>query len=316
MAMPTDLPQLPSRPATGHKGTFGTVCIIGGQAATPRVMIGGPAFSATAALRSGAGLAVLAVPEPVMNSALEIAPSATGLALPVDENGRLIPSEVAALLDAHESSWRCIAIGPGLGADVPQQQIVLRLIGKDELPLVIDADGLNALAAVREFDGDFCAPAILTPHPGEYQRLAENLGIEGDPTDPAQREEAASRLARRLGCVVVLKGAHTIVTDGYEVWINETGNVALATAGTGDVLTGVIAGFVAQFFKRSLGAGSHLVSAEQQGGLSLYDCARLGVHVHGATADRWAATHGKAGLLATDLLETIPKVIASLRVST
>lgn len=311
--MSSDLPPLPPRPAEGNKGTFGKVMVIGGQAAPPHVMLGGPAFSATAALRVGAGLAVLAVPQPLMVEALAVAPSATGLALPVDDSGALRPSAVAELIDANLRGVSCIAIGPGLGADDPQQQIVLRLAAQDSPPMVIDADALNALAAVNEFQRDFRAQAVLTPHPGEYRRLAENLKIAADPVDPAARSEAASQLALRLGCVVVLKGQHTIVSDGLQSWTNTTGNVALATAGSGDVLTGVIAGLIAQFFKTVLGSGPRAVSAERQGGLSLYDCARWGVYLHGLAADRWAARHGDAGLLAADLLAEIPDALAGAR---
>ena len=136
---------------------------------------------------------------------------------------------------------------------------------------------------------------ILTPHPGEYRTLAGALGIDTDPVDPDRRADAARDLAGRLGCVVVLKGAGTVVSNGIDTWTNDSGNVALATAGTGDVLTGVIAGLVAQ------------------GGLSLYDCARLGVHLHGLAADRWTARHGDTGLLASDLLDELPDTIAQLR---
>jgi NAD(P)H-hydrate epimerase len=321
------LPNLPPRDGSGHKGTFGTVCVLGGQAASPRVMLGGPAFAALGALRAGAGLAVLAVPQPIMAEALLAAPSATGLALPVDSGGRLQPSEVAALIDQHIAQWSCLAIGPGLGADVPQQQVVVRLISQDEKPLVIDADALNALAALRDFHRDFRCQAILTPHPGEFARLAEALSIRADilsqrrPSAPgsagaearASRADAAQQLAQRLGCIVVLKGAGTVVSDGINAWTSETGNAALATAGTGDVLTGIIAGLVSQFFKSHLGAGSRQVSPAQQGGLSLFDCARLGVHIHGLAADRWAARHGPAGMLATDLLNEIPDVLTAMR---
>ncbi len=311
--MPANLPSLPARPADGHKGTFGTVCVIGGQAAAPRVMIGGPAFAALGALRVGCGLAVLAVPRPIVAAALIIAPSATGLALPVDKQRRLKPSDVAELLDAHINSFRVIAIGPGLGADEAQQQIVTRLVSQDETPLVIDADALNALAASRDFHRDLRAPAVLTPHPGEYARLASALGLDGDPNDPVKREDAARALAQRLGCVVVLKGPRTIISDGIETMTNETGNAALATAGTGDVLTGMIAGLIAQHYKAPLGAGSRQITAQQQGGLSLFDCARLGVHVHGLAADCWSDEHGEAGMLAANLLEAVPTAVRTLR---
>jgi NAD(P)H-hydrate epimerase len=160
---------------------------------------------------------------------------------------------------------------------------------------------------------DVRAHLVLTPHPGEYQRLAAALGIRADAVDPKERPAAASQLAQRLGCVVVLKGERTIVSDGVQTWTNHTGNAALATAGTGDVLTGVIAGLVAQFFRAHLGAGSRQVTPQQQGGLSLLDCARLGVHLHGLAADRWARAHGQAGMLATDLLGEIPAAIAEMR---
>ncbi|MDY7110287.1 MAG: NAD(P)H-hydrate dehydratase [Planctomycetota bacterium] len=308
-----DLPSLPRRDPAGHKGTFGTVCVLGAQAAGPKVMIGGPAFTATAALRSGAGLAVLAVPRPVMPSALIIAPGATGLALPVDRERSLLPSEVAELLDAHLPGYDCLAVGPGWGTDLPQQQVLIRLVARDDLPMVIDADGLNALAAVRDFHSDFRAPAVLTPHPGEFRRLAENLGLEADPVDPDARPAAAEQMARRLGCVVVLKGHRTVISDGIDSAINESGNVALATAGTGDVLTGIIASFIAQFFKRNLGAGSRQVTAKQQGGLSLFGCARCAVHVHGVAADLWSQRHNNAGLLASDLLDLIPEALGQLK---
>ncbi len=312
----TDLPRIPVRPADGHKGTFGTVCVVGGQAGSgsnPRVMVGGPAFAALGALRSGCGLAVLAVPMPVMAAALVIAPSATGLALPVDEAGALRPSEIAHLLDQHMLSFRCLAVGPGFGSDVPQQQVIVRLIAQNQTPLVLDADALNCLSLLHDFHRDMRASCILTPHPGEFERLARSLGFEMSPADPKSRPRAAEELARRLGCVVVLKGSRTVISDGVHTHENQSGNVALATAGTGDVLTGVIAGFVAQFFKPHLGTTSRQITAQQQGGLSLLDCAQLGVHLHGLAADHWAAKHGQAGMTAIDLIEAIPDALKSMR---
>lgn len=311
--MPHDLPTLPPRPAHGHKGTFGTVCVIGGRSDEQRIMVGGPALSALGALRSGCGLAVLAVPTPVMAAALVIAPVATGLALPVDEDGSIKPSDAAQLLDCHINQFQCVAVGPGLGTSTAAQQVVVRLISQDQVPLVIDADALNCLASLPDFHRDLHAQAVLTPHPGEYKRLASALGIKHDPINPGTREVAAQELARRLGCVVVLKGHHTVISDGVNTHVNSTGNVALASGGTGDVLTGMIAGFIAQFFKAPLGTGARQISAQQQGGLSLLDCARLAVHVHGLAADLWAQKHGQAGMLATDLLDEIPAALKLLR---
>lgn len=293
------LPSLPPRPADGHKGTFGTVCVLGGQGAGARMMLGGPAFAVLGALRTGAGLGVLALPAPLMAAGLTVAPSATGLALPVDRAGRLDPSAVATVLDRYVGQFDCLAVGPGLGDDEPQRRIMARLIAREDVPLVIDADALNAMAGLPDFGRDLKAQAVITPHPGEYRRLAEALGLDADPARSESRQAAAEELARRLGCVVVLKGAGTIVSDGINTWTNASGGVALATAGTGDVLTGVIAGLVAQHARA--------------GGLSLYDCARLGVHAHGLAADRWSAGHGDTGLLAGELLEELPHVIAGLR---
>ncbi len=309
--MTNALPRLPDRTVDGHKGTFGRVCIIGGQCAQPDViiggqcaqpdvMIGGPAFAALAALRSGAGLVVLAMPAPILAFGITIAPSATGLALPVDAQHALLPSAVATLLDAQRISTACIAIGPGFGVDAQQQQIVMRLIGQDDRPLVIDADALNCLASTTDFNQDLRAPCIVTPHPGEFDRMARRLDISANAIDPASRPDAAAQLARRLGCVVVLKGHRTIISDGITTTTNETGNVALATAGTGDVLTGVIAALVAQYH-------------DNGDGVSLCDCARLGVHIHGYAADLWTAKRGSTGLLATDLIDLLPAAIQSLR---
>ena len=194
MADPS-IPSLPQRPPDGHKGTFGTVCVIGGQTTPPRVMLGGPAFAALGALRAGCGLAILAVPAPLMTDALVVAPSATGLALPVDGKGNLRPSEVAALLDDYRPLVDCLAVGPGLGAGDPQQQVLVRLIAQEDLPLVIDADGLNALAAAPDFHRDLRAPAVLTPHPGEFKKLTAALRIDADPVDPGRRSGAAAQLA-------------------------------------------------------------------------------------------------------------------------
>ena len=307
------VPWLPARDHAGHKGTFGTVLVLGGQAAVPRVMIGAPALSANAALRSGAGLAVLGVPAPIASAALTLAPSATGLALPVDDNDVLRPSAAAGLIDEHLGRCDAIAIGPGWGVGEAQRQVLVRLLASDDGPLVVDADALNVLAQVPDMQLDLRAPFILTPHPGEFRRLAEALSIESDPTAADERPAAAEALARRLGCVVVLKGAGTVVTDGLRTAVNQTGHPALATAGTGDVLTGMIAGLVAQYFRPHLGSGDWQVPPEAQGGLGLWECARIAVHAHGRAAERWVADRADAGLLAADLIEYIPESLDERR---
>ncbi|MFO0875004.1 MAG: NAD(P)H-hydrate dehydratase [Phycisphaerales bacterium] len=305
------LPPFPARPLDGHKGTFGTVVVLGGQAAPPRVMVGGPALAALAALRSGAGLAMLAVPAPFAAAALTIAPSATALALPVDAAGRLLPSACAEVLDAHVPKSSCLALGPGLGDEPAQRQVVIRVVASDGVPLVVDADALNCLASTPDFQADFRAAAIVTPHPGEFARLAHALRLDAPALDARgggaeARIAAAGALARRLGCICVLKGHGTVVSDGLRHWVCEAGNPALATAGTGDVLTGVTAALVAQFAPRS---GAAAGSAA----LGLFDCARLAVQAHAHAADAWARRHGPSGMLASDLVAELPDTIAAMR---
>ncbi|MBX3355556.1 MAG: NAD(P)H-hydrate dehydratase [Phycisphaeraceae bacterium] len=319
-------PELPARDPHGHKGTFGTVVVIGGQAAAPRVMLGGPALTARAAFRAGCGLVALAMPEAILREALAVVPEATGVALPCGGDGAIEPARAAEVIDPHLTSAQAIAIGPGFGSATPQQQVVMRLISADLPPMVIDADALNCLSEVERFDLDFRASAILTPHPKEFARLAQRLDLGLSPDDaiePARRPDAAARLAQRLGAVVILKGAPTVVSDGLRTWTASTVNPALATGGSGDVLTGIAASFVAQFHRAGVKAPVPRSTASAATGiarpgsasntLDLFECARLAVWAHGRAADHWAARHGSAGLLAHELADLVPDVLAEER---
>ena len=291
---PIKLPDLPERDPAAHKGTFGTVGVVGGQG-SEQVMIGSAALVALAALRSGCGLATVAAPETIIHSVIEVAFEATGVAMPVDAEGALIASSAAERIDAHLAGARVLAVGPGMGTGEPQRQIVMRLVSREEQPLVLDADALTVLARSEALQQDFRAPAILTPHPGEFARLADALGIQPEPRSDQERMDAAAALALRLGAIVLLKGPRTIVTDGIRVHVNQTGNPALATGGSGDVLTGICAGFVAQF----------------TGSLDLLDCAALAADVHGRAADLLVKNRGTTRLIARDLLDAIPESIAT-----
>ena len=285
---------LPVREPRGHKGTFGSVGVIGGSVGD-RMMVGGPAFTAEAALRSGCGLAIVGAPEPILPSILELVPEATGFALPVTANGAPIASEAAVRIDDQLSTARVLAIGPGFGVGEAQRQIVLRLISRESHRLVLDADALNVLALTDSVQSDFRAPAILTPHPGEYQRLAERLGIQSSPRSPEERLHATSSLASRLGVVVVLKGAETVVSDGLRAFVEPTVDPALATAGSGDVLTGLCAGFASQFSEA----------------LGLFEAAVLAVRVHALAAREVCDSRGTRRLLSRELLEAVPGAIAA-----
>ncbi len=311
---PIPLPPFPLRDPRGHKGTFGTVAVVGGCARLDSRMIGGPALAALGAFRAGVGLVKLGVPEPILDAAITIVPSATGVPLPVDSSGMVVAHEASRVLDRLVASSDCLAIGPGLGQGEGPRATVFRAINQEQTPVVVDADAINALADMPDVHRDFRAMAILTPHPGEFRRLAKSMGLSDDIGTDAARVQGAEALARTIGCVVVLKGAGTVVSDGQRTWVNSTGNAALATAGTGDVLTGVIASLVAQFHRRPLVAGARTISSEARGGLALFDCARLGVAPHGMAAESWASDRGvDFGMLAAELADRISGALNRLR---
>ncbi|QQS10137.1 MAG: NAD(P)H-hydrate dehydratase [Phycisphaerales bacterium] len=305
---PSPLPRVPARDPKGHKGTFGTVLVVGGCCRGDARMIGAPALSAHAALRAGAGLVQLAMPAPIIQTGISLCPSATGLALRTHDDGSLITHEAAAQLDEAMARATAVAVGMGLGDAPDAAPLVLRLIQQEDAPVVIDADALNVLAQVPDLWRDFRAPCVLTPHPGEFQRLASAFRVTHDPTDAASRPLAAEALAQRLGAIVVLKGAGTVVSNGHETWVCDRGHACLATAGTGDVLAGVIASLAAQH------AGTPPSPRMTVPRLSLFDIARLGVQAHALAGEMWASRHDTpSGLLAMELADLVPEAIESLR---
>ncbi|MEM7756137.1 MAG: NAD(P)H-hydrate dehydratase [Planctomycetota bacterium] len=307
------LPALPSRPADGHKGTFGTVLVIGGCATPTRRMLGAPALTASGALRTGTGLAQIMCPRPIVDHVLTLCPSATGWALPVEPDGSIVAHEAAELFDEAVQKASVIAIGPGLGDADGVIPLVLRAVGQAETPVVADADALNALADLRDVAKDVRAPLIVTPHPGEYRRLAKNLGITADPL--ADRNRAAEALAQRLGCIAVLKGSGTVVSDGQRTWTCAHGHPCLGTAGTGDVLTGIVAGLVAQYVPDGPAAiGSVVLPRRPDRPLSLFDAARLAVEIHAHAGERWARErHAGGGMLASELVDFVPSEVEARR---
>lgn len=367
------LPTLPSRAPSGHKGVFGTVAVVGGTAGSlpPEPgdarraalaemrsrarMVGGPALSALAALRAGAGLVRLVMPSQTLDAGLVIAPSATGLAIPSDGSGAIVPHEGARVIDELAEDADALAVGPGLGAGEGPQALALRAAQQERAPVVLDADALNNLAEVPELRLDFRAAAVLTPHPGEFRRLALALGLGAagqldqggalDPAAPASRPNAAEALAQTLGCIVVLKGARAVVSDGHQTWTNEgpgsgADNPSLATAGSGDVLTGALGALVAWLHPRretrtralltelaaraleakgsrlaGAGAGAGGGGSPPPAGFTLFDCARLAVRAHSLAALLWRERHGGAsgGMLAGELADLLPEAMERMR---
>jgi ADP-dependent NAD(P)H-hydrate dehydratase len=302
-------PPLPARDPRGHKGTFGTVAVIGGCAETPRRMIGAPALAALGALRAGVGLVRLVMPAPILDGAIAMCPGATGRQIPVDREGCILGHEAAAAIDEQAGLCDCLVIGPGLGESEGARAAAVRAVQQEACPVVVDADALNRLAEVPELTRDFHAAAVLTPHPGEFRRLGAALNIDADPTEEGGRAAGAALLAQRLGCIVVLKGPGTVVSDGQRSWISMAENPALATAGTGDVLSGVIAGIMAQFVPGRGGATGRP--------LDLFAAACLGVQTHVDAAVLWARSRAaRSGMLAVELADQIPAAMERMRLST
>ncbi len=280
------LPALPVRTDDAHKGDCGRVLVVAGS----RGMSGAACLSGTAALRGGAGLVTVAVPEGILPIVAVYEPSYMTLALPEDSSGRIRTGAIARLNEAL-SSQTAVAIGPGLGQSAGLLDLVGELYSSSPLPLVVDADALNLLAKrpyllTRPEGG---APRILTPHPGEFARLTglDTTAIQQD------RQRHAIEFARKHRVVLLLKGRETIITDGVRMAVNTTGNSGLATGGAGDVLTGLIAALLGQ-------------------GMAPLEAAHLGAHLHGIAGDLAAEEHSKPGLIASDLLHFLGRAWCEL----
>jgi len=209
-------------------------------------MSGAAVLCGSGALRGGAGLVTVAVPEPILPIVAAGNPCYLTAPLPQDEHGKLSTLAEARILELAQVN-DIAAIGPGLGQSAEIKQLLSHLIRNIKMPMVLDADGINALAGQTDSLKDHAAPIILTPHPGEFARL-----ISCDvPTVQARRQELAAQFAQKYDVVVVLKGHATVVTDGRRIYQNPTGNPGMATGGTGDVLTGLIAALLAKAWSRS-----------------------------------------------------------------
>ena len=277
----TQLPVLAPRAAASNKGMFGRVLVVAGS----RGMSGAAVLCAGGALRGGAGLVQLAVPASILPIVAAANPCYLSAPLSEDEQGRLADGAEAELVALAQVA-DVLALGPGLGRSPALTRLVSELLAQAALPVVLDADGLNALQHDTARLKDRAAPTILTPHPGEFARLLASNVL----TVQARRRELAVRFALEHGVVVVLKGHGTIVTDGRRVYVNTTGNPGMATGGTGDVLTGLIAALVGQK-------------------LDPFAAAQLGVHVHGLAGDLARDDLGEVSLIASDLLAYLPRAM-------
>ena len=273
------LPTVPPRPADSHKGSYGHVLVIAGSEG----MIGAGCLCASGAQRCGSGLVTLAVGRSLLDVAAAKVTSC--LTMPLAETDARSPSaEALKAILAVCDKFDVIALGPGIGRHPITEALVRDLVEQVTLPMVIDADGLNALADDTDAIRRRRAPAVLTPHPGEMARLT------GSTTADVQKDRTnvAAAFAREHGCVVALKGHGTVVTDGERCYVNGTGNPGMATGGTGDVLTGAVASFLGQDFEA-------------------FGAAQLGVYIHGLAGDIARDRVGEISLIAEDVLDALPE---------
>lgn len=273
------LPRIPPRNPNSHKGDFGKVLVVAGSVG----MAGAAYLCCKGAYRAGAGLVYLCAPRSLY--------AAVGSKLtctvihPVSETprGRISAGAAKEILRL-ASSCDSAAIGPGLSHDAGVSSLVKSLIKGLRIPMAIDADGLNAIASSPAMLKRARSPVVITPHPGELARMIKRPveAIQG------KREEVAAESASQFCATTVLKGHRTVVTDGVRVFVNGTGNPGMATGGSGDILTGMIAAFLAQ-------------------GFSPFESAQLGVHIHGCAGDLARRKYGEISMIATDILEMLPE---------
>jgi NAD(P)H-hydrate epimerase len=272
--------RLPARRPDGHKGDFGRVLLIAGS----RGMTGAAMLAAETALRAGAGLVYLGIPEsvcPIVESKLREA-----VKLPLPETGGALAARALGQIEAALENKNVLALGPGLSQNAQVAKLLAQLLTKLKIPIVLDADGINNLTSATLLK-KLQAPLVLTPHAGELARLLKKSREEVE----ANRVKIACEVATELGATLVLKGAPTVTAwPDRKIFVNSTGNSGLATGGSGDVLTGLIAGLIAQ-------------------GIKPEEAAVCAVYLHGRVADALKEELGERGMIAGDLVRHLPHVL-------
>lgn len=278
----THISKMPKRRIDSHKRDYGHVFVIAGS----QGMTGAAYLASQAAILSGSGLVTLAIAKS-LNQIMEVKlTEVMTLALPETRDLSLGLMAERAILD-FAGKTNVAAVGPGLGRNKETQHLVRNILRKIEKPVVLDADGINAMVGHTDILKSRNRQTILTPHPGEMARL---IG-EGTEYIQKNREKVAGSVSKDFNCITVLKGYRTVVSNPQgEVYVNETGNSGMATAGVGDVLTGMIASFTGQ-------------------GIDPYSAAILGVYLHGRAGDLAAKDVGQFSLIASDLLARLPQVL-------
>ena len=267
---------LPDRRIDAHKGDFGRILLLCGS----RGYTGAAALAAMGALRSGAGLVYLAVPESIY--AIEATKLNEAIVLPLpDQDGKLSIDALPQILKLLPN-MDAVLFGPGWGQSEGNFLIAKEILQTFEGAVVVDADGINVIAKHMDIVREREAPTIFTPHPGEFARMG------GDNT--LDRQVAAEEFARLNGCILLLKGHNTVITDGCRTYVNPTGNPGMAVGGSGDVLAGIIASLIGQ-------------------GIDPLEAAACGAWLHGAAGDICAQEIGQYGMLPTDMVEVLPRLM-------
>lgn len=270
------LSMIPERDVNAHKGSFGKLLLLCGS----KGYTGAPALAAMGALRVGAGLVYLAVPESIyMIEAVKLLEPIV-LSMP-DEDGMLSSAAIRPITNLLPNMG-AVLVGPGLGQSDATTKIVCWVLENYKGPVIVDADGINVLKSHKNVLRGRTSPTILTPHEGEFCRFGGSLS--------AGRTEAALQLSNELGAIILLKGHETVITDGKRIYINSTGNPGMAVGGCGDVLAGMIAGLVGQ-------------------GIAPLESAACAAWLHGAAGDICAAEIGQYGMLPSDMLNVLPRLL-------
>ncbi|MGM9549801.1 MAG: NAD(P)H-hydrate dehydratase [Faecousia sp.] len=267
---------LPDRDSWGHKGDFGKLLLLCGS----RGYTGAAYFAAMGALRAGAGLVFLGVPESIY--AIEAVKLNEPVIFPLPDEGGMLSAAAVPEILARLPKMDAVLIGPGLGQSEGTLAVVKGVLENAQCPVVVDADGINVLSAHRNLLRGRTNPTILTPHDGEFARLG---GVIGD-----NRMASTVSLANDLGCIMLLKGHETCITDGRTGYVNPTGNPGMAVGGSGDVLAGIITGLLGQ-------------------GIAPLEAAACGAWLHGAAGDLCASELGQYGMLPTDMLSALPRLL-------
>jgi NAD(P)H-hydrate epimerase len=267
---------LPDRDPHSHKGSFGKILLLCGS----RGFTGAAALAAMGALRSGAGLVYLGVPDCIYD--IEAVKLTEPVVLPLHDDGKTLSEKAIPQILELLPKMDAVLIGCGMGQSHGVSAVVKTVLESYHGPVVLDADGINVLSAHRDILRGRTNSTILTPHAVEFQRIGGQLD--------SGRVAGAMNLARDLGCIVLLKGHDTVITDGKVCYINPTGNPGMAVGGSGDVLAGIIVSLLGQ-------------------GIGAMEAAACGAWLHGAAGDICAAEIGQYGMLPTDMLQVLPRLM-------